>query len=205
MKKTTCGKIDSVKFYLCLAKTQLFYKLSFKYLGKGTFIYKPIRIINHKNIIIRSNVKILPNCRIEAVVNYNDILYDPIIEIDEGVSIQQNLHLTCANHVYIGRNTGISSNVTITDINHPYTDIETPIEEQNLEVKEVFIDCDCKIYNNAVILPGVTIGKHCVIGANSVVINSIPAYSVAVGAPARVIKRYNFKTQQWEKVKENVR
>ncbi|MGO5541257.1 hypothetical protein ACTQWG_01860 [Blautia sp. HCP3S3_H10_1] len=47
----------------------------------------------------------------------------------------------------------------------------------------------------------VNIGKHCVIGANSVVTSNIPDYSVAVGIPARVIKIYNFKNKQWESIK----
>jgi acetyltransferase-like isoleucine patch superfamily enzyme len=45
-----------------------------------------------------------------------------------------------------------------------------------------------------------SVGKHCVIGANSVVTHDIPDYSVVVGAPARVIKKYNFDTQRWEKI-----
>lgn len=53
---------------------------------------------------------------------------------------------------------------------------------------------------HAVILPGVLIGKHCVIGANSVVTDNIPDYSVAVGVPAKVIKKYNWKTGEWEKI-----
>jgi len=47
---------------------------------------------------------------------------------------------------------------------------------------------------------GVSIGKNCVIGANSVVTKEIPDYSVAVGAPARIIKKYNLNTNRWEKV-----
>ena len=93
----------------------------------------------------------------------------------------------------------MASNVTVTDINHPYEDVSLPIEKQPLEVSSVIIGKDCKIYNNVVILKGVNIGEHCVIGANAVVTTDIPDYSVAVGIPAKVIKRYNFDTQRWEK------
>ena len=116
--------------------------------------------------------------------------------------MQQNLHMTCASQIVIGKNTAIAANVSITDIIHPYEDINTPIGRQNIITKPVIIAQDCTIYNNAVILPGVHIGKHCTIGANSVVANDIPDYCVAVGAPARVIKRYDEKTQSWEKVEE---
>ena len=45
-----------------------------------------------------------------------------------------------------------------------------------------------------------TIGRNCVIGANSVVVNDIPDYSVAVGSPAKVIKTYDIKKKIWKKV-----
>lgn len=53
---------------------------------------------------------------------------------------------------------------------------------------------------HVVIAGNITIGKHCVIGANSVVTKDIPDYSVAVGIPAKVVKRYNFDTKCWERV-----
>ena len=105
--------------------------------------------------------------------------------------------------VEIGDNTAIAANVTITDIHHPYKDVNLPIEQQDLEVLEVIIGKDCKIYNGAVILPGVHIGNHVTIGANAVVNNNLPDYCVAVGSPARIIKRYNFDTKQWEKTDKN--
>ena len=99
----------------------------------------------------------------------------------------------------VGENTAIAAYVTITDIHHPYDDVEIPIEQQNLEVKEVIIGSDCKIYNGAVILPGVHIGNHVTIGANSVVTHDIPSLSVAVGSPAKVIKHYDPDTKVWVK------
>lgn len=156
-------------------------------------------MITPRYISIDKNVYIEKNCRIEAVCSYNNVSFHPSIVFEEGASAQQNLHLTCASQITIGKNTAIASNVSITDIHHPYDDINTPIEKQNIVTKPVHIGPDCKIYNNAVILPGVHIGKHCTIGANSVVTRDIPDYCVAVGAPARVIKQYNFESKQWEK------
>ncbi len=49
-------------------------------------------------------------------------------------------------------------------------------------------------------MPNVTIGKHCIIGALSVVNKDIPPYSVAVGSPARVVKRFDFEKKEWVKV-----
>lgn len=179
---------------------RLYGKLIFGKLGKNSYVIKPMRIIGGKNIFIDKNVYIWNNARIEGVEKYLDKTYKPEITFCEGSSVQQNLHLTCANRIEVGKNTAIAANVTITDIHHPYTDINIPIEQQNLEVSEVIIGEDSKIYNNAVILPGVHIGKHVTIGANSVVTKDIPDYCVAAGSPAKVIKKYNFKTNSWEKI-----
>lgn len=93
--------------------------------------------------------------------------------------------------------------MTITDIHHPYDDISQPIEAQPIKTSPVEIGEDCKIYNGVVILPGCKIGKHVTIGANSVVTHDIPDYSVAVGAPAVVVKKYNFVSSKWETINQH--
>lgn len=148
--------------------------------GGGTFVYK--------------------NARIQAFPYYRGKTYTPQIILHDGVTIQQNVHITCAEKIEIGKNTAIVANVTITDIIHPYTAKDEHMNDQPLIVKPVTIGPYCSIFNNAVILAGVNLGKHVIIGANSVVTHDIPDYSVAVGNPARVIKRYNHATQKWEKV-----
>lgn len=162
-------------------------------------IKSPIIITPHC-IELGENVHIGFHARIEGVERWNNKTFSPQIIFGDGASVQQNLHLTCANRVVIGANTAIAANVTITDIHHSYDYVEIPIEKQMIQVKEVIIGEDCKIYNNAVILPGVHIGKHVTIGANSVVNHDIPEYSVAVGNPAKVVKKYNFETKEWIKV-----
>lgn len=174
-------------------------KIRYKNWHLRSQIIKPFRV-TQRYISIGDRVTILRDARIEGISQYNDIRYTPNIIIEDGVTIQQELHLTCANNIQIGRNTAIAAHVTITDINHPYTDVNIPIEHQNLEVKSVTIGRDCKIYNGAVILPGVTIGNHVTIGANSVVNINIPDYCVAVGLPAKIIKRYDHISGQWIQV-----
>lgn len=161
-------------------------------------IYSPI-CITSRFIHFGERVLIYNNARIQGISSYQGISYAPSIVINSGVTIQQNIHLTCAESIIIGENTAIAANVTITDIDHPYLDIKTPIEFQPLRVKPVEIGADCKLYNNVVILQGVTIGKHVTIGANSVVNKSLPNYCVAVGIPAKIVKRYDFITQTWRK------
>ncbi|MDR7208987.1 acyltransferase [Flavobacterium piscis] len=173
-------------------------KRSYKKLGVNTFV-KNALIITPKYISISDNVFILPNSRIEGITSYEGVSFSPHIQISENCTIQQNLHLTCAENIFIGKNTAIAANVTITDINHPYENIDLPIEKHALIVTPVSIGDDCKIYNNVVILPGTKIGKHCVIGANSVVGGNFTDYCIVVGAPAKIIKRYCFDSASWKK------
>lgn len=176
-------------------------KLLYKHIHYTTNISSGCRI-RPRYVWLGAHVYIGRNDRIEGVPYYNGRTYTPLIILHDRVSIQQNSHLTCAEKIEIGANTAIAANVTITDINHPYEDITKPIERQPLDVKPVTIGEDCKIYNNCVILPGVNIGKHCCIGANSVVTHDVPDYSVAVGSPARVIKRYSFEEKKWIRIKK---
>lgn len=180
-------------------RTVLLYNWRFRRCGCRVLVRKPI-ICTFEYISIGDRSHIGHNARIEAVRYYEGVRFNPHIIIGDNVSFQQNIHLTCANSIVIGQNTAIAANVTITDIDHPYDDPDTPVEKQPLRVSSVSIGDDCKIYNNVVILGGVSIGKHVVVGANSVVTTSIPDYCIAAGAPAKVIKKYNHITKQWEKV-----
>jgi acetyltransferase-like isoleucine patch superfamily enzyme len=74
-----------------------------------------------------------------------------------------------------------------------------PISKQAVNTKLIEIGDDSWIGANAVITAGSKIGKHCVIGAGAVVTGIIPDYSIAVGNPARIIKKYNTLTHTWEK------
>lgn len=174
----------------------VFAHLRHRGISYSTVIYSPIRF-TAKFIQTGQNVIIFKNCRIEGVPSYEGICYKPNIILQNGVSIQQNSHITCAECIEIGENTAIASNVTITDIDHPYQDIAIPIERQKLKTKPVKIGRDCKVYNNAVILQGSVIGNHCVVGANSVVKGIFPDYSIIVGTPARIVKRYDLECGQW--------
>ena len=81
-----------------------------------------------------------------------------------------------------------------------YVETNVPFYAQPLQTGPIIIGEGCWIGQNVIVLPNVNIGDKCVIGANSVVTNDIPSYSIAVGMPAKVIKRYNFELHSWIKV-----
>ena len=181
-----------MKFWFLLNKSR------FKSIGKNSFIDSSIKI-TPSCISFGESVRVFKNSRIEGVFLYNNIFFSPNIKFNKNVSVQQNLHLTCAKSITIGENTALGPNVTITDIHHNYSNIKIPIEEQDISVNEVKIGKNCKIYSNVVVLPGCSIGNHVTIGANSVVAIEVPDYCVVVGAPAKIVKRYNLKSKSWHK------
>ena len=181
-------------------KTKHFYGLFIAELGSGTYIDNPVLFAGLEYMKIGSNVIIFKNCRIELLNMYGNDIFTPELIIGNYTQIHQNAHITCAKNINIGKNVVITSNVTITDINHLYDDIETPINLQKIDVRPVTIGDQTYIYNNSVILPGISIGKHCIVAANSVVGQNIPDYCLVAGSPAKLIRRYNHDSKKWEKV-----
>jgi acetyltransferase-like isoleucine patch superfamily enzyme len=102
--------------------------------------------------------------------------------------------------VTIGRHVIIAQNVVISGLNHNYEDVNLPIQAQGVRTAPIIIEDDCWIGANVVITAGTTIGKHCVIAAGAVVTKSVPAFSIAAGNPARIIKQYNQEQKAWIKV-----
>ena len=82
----------------------------------------------------------------------------------------------------------LAQGVVVSGLNHNYKDTTYTISKQGVYTSPIIIEDDVWIGANAVITAGVTIGKHCVIGAGSIVTKDIPDYSVAVGNPARIIQ-----------------
>jgi len=178
-----------------------FKSLCYGSFGRNSIFDKPIMIYNRRNIFIGKLVTIRKGLRIEPIKKYGDQIFDdPKIIIGDGTTIEQNCHITCANKVFIGKNVTIAGYSMITDIDHEYRDIDKGILEQKLIVKETIIDDECFIGMGSRIMPGVHLGKHCVIGTNSIVTKDIPSYSVALGAPAKIVKRYDFASKKWLKV-----
>ena len=102
--------------------------------------------------------------------------------------------------VTIGNHVMLAQNIVISGLNHGYQDIATPPSKQPVECMQIAIADRVWIGANSVITAGVSIGRHSVIGAGSVVTKDIPDFSVAVGNPAKVIKQYDKITQCWKKV-----
>lgn len=106
---------------------------------------------------------------------------------------------TIIGPVNIGNDVRLAQNVVLSGLNHNYEEIDSPIHEQGVSTKPIIIEDESWIGANTVILPGVTIGRHSIVAAGSVVTKDIPKYTLVAGNPAKVLKQYNFETQLWEK------
>ncbi len=168
--------------------------------GRGSRIAPPLRFANLQQVRLAPGVVINRDCWILTVGELGD---DRSIKLDVGsqCGIGMGATISAAKSVVLGDHVLLARNVYISDHGHAFEDISRPIMYQGIsEPAPVMIGSHTWLGQNAVVLPGVTIGQHCIVGANSVVRNSIPDFSVAVGAPARVVKRFNQDTRRWEKV-----
>lgn len=160
--------------------------------GKGAVIYRSVR-------------KDLPPFRKFQLGNYSVIedyscLNNAVGDIIIGDYCRIGLSNTVIGPIKIDDGVNISQNVVLIGLDHNYQDITKGIVDQGITTSPISIGEHTIIGANVIVLPGVTIGKHCFIGAGCVVAKDIPDYSVTVGNPARIIKRYNKQLQIWEKI-----
>lgn len=121
---------------------------------------------------------------IESYACINNAVGDVII----GDYTRIGLHNTIIGPVTIGSHVNLAQGITVTALNHNFSECRLRIDEQGVSTKPVVIADDVWIGANAVILPGVTIGRHCVVAAGAIVAHDVPAGTLVAGVPAKVIK-----------------
>lgn len=164
----------------------------------------PIDIRGRKYIDFGKSLSIGKYCRLE--VYRSSKINNPLLKFGERVQLNDFVHITTMQSVEIGNNVLMASHIYISDCQHGFysgqnasNPNEHPMERDYL-IAPVRIEDDVWIGEHVSILPGVTIGKGTVIGANSVVTKSIPAYSIAVGSPAKVVKQWDNDNKTWKRV-----
>jgi acetyltransferase-like isoleucine patch superfamily enzyme len=197
-------KIHRISTTYYKLKARCFYRGTFAHFGKGSFIRKPTLIMNPEFMRIGDNVSIRDGVRLEVVRSTQDRV--PSLSIGSNTNVEQNVHIVCHNRVQIGSNVSIAGHSAIVDVTHPFHDV-TDLKKIGSRILDensyVEIDDGSFVGFGVVILPNVRIGRCAVIGANAVVVSDIPAYSVATGVPARVIKQFDFDSQQWIGIARN--
>lgn len=171
--------------------------------GSGSIIcFPPTTIFNEQYIHIGRDTMIGPNCSLSAgMVPGQKCLTDRVVVIGDRCLIGKGSGIVGHFSIEIGDDVWTGHHVYITDQNHDYRDVSLPISRQSMPEKSVRIGSGSWLGYGTVVLPGADIGEHVVIGANSVVSGPIPSFSVAVGAPARVVRR--FVDGEWRSVDES--
>jgi len=189
------GPLGLIQLATSYIKTKIFFP-------KARLIRFPIVIRGKKYINLGENLTTGIGCRLEAFPLFSK---EKLLVFGNNIQINDYVHISAMSKVQIGDNVLMASKIYIADNTHGvYTEGESasspeisPID-RDYSVAEVIIENNVWIGESVSILPGVTIGSGAIIGSNSVVTKNIPPHSIAVGVPARCIKKYNFKTQNWE-------
>ena len=158
--------------------------------GEGSIICFPATsLMNERFIEIGENTMIGPHVALSVgMAPDQECLSQPVVRIGDRCLIGRGSGIVGHFSIDIGDDVWTGHHVYITDQNHGYDNVDIPISQQSMPEKPVRIGSGSWLGHGTVVLPGADIGEHVVIGANSVVTGSIPSFSVAVGAPARVVK-----------------
>jgi lipopolysaccharide O-acetyltransferase len=184
----------------------VWFLLRTKLIDKRARIFRfPFTIRGRKYIDFGKKLTTGVGCRFECFPG--SLPNNIAIRFGKNVQVNDYVHIVAMDRIEIGDNVLMASHVFISDNSHGAykcnfedSDPRTPPTEREYSTAPIKIGNNVWIGEGVCIMPGVTIGDGCVIGAHSVVSKSIPDYTIAVGAPARVVKKFDFNTKHWEKV-----
>lgn len=160
--------------------------------GKSSVIYRSVR-----KDIVPFNKFVLGNY---SVVEDYSVLNNAVGDVIIGNNSLIGIANTIIGPVEIGNNVSLGQHVVVSGLNHNYRDVTIGIDKQGITKKLIKIENDVLIGANSIITAGVSIGTHSYIGAGSVVTKSVEPYTLVVGNPARVIKKYDFQKEEWVEI-----
>ena len=152
----------------------------YQHRGRGSKIYRSVRMDTppYRTFSLgRQSV-------VESFSCINNAVGDVVI----GDHTRIGIHCTVIGPVTIGSHVNLAQGITATALNHNFEDTGKRIDQQGVSTNPVVIGDDVWIGANAVVLPGVTIGKHCVVAAGAVVTKDVPDFTVVGGVPAKILK-----------------
>lgn len=153
----------------------------YQHRGRGAKIYRSVRMDTPPY----RRFSLGQHSVVESFCCINNAMGDVII----GDYTRIGLHNTIIGPVTIGNHVNLAQGITVTALNHIFSEADKRIDEQGVSTGQVVIGDDVWIGANAVVLPNVSIGRHCVIAAGAVVTKDVPDGCVVAGVPAKIIKR----------------
>jgi lipopolysaccharide O-acetyltransferase len=187
-----------IRMAFSFLRTRLFYM-------PALFIFFPLDVRGKRFIQFGEQMTCGTGCRFEA---YPMDTGKKTLIFGKNIQVNDYVHITAVNSVSIGDNVLMASRIYISDVQHgDYSNEdclkqsipESIAKDRPLSYSSVRIEDNVWIGEGACIMPGVTIGRCSIIGANAVVTKNVPEYCIAAGNPARVIKIYNEQKRCWER------
>ena len=171
---------------------------SFRAFGAGSQLLPPAAVTAPHRIEIGRDVQILGGSWLSVVEETSQQRFDPRLRIGDRTRIGSGFVVACIGSVDIGVDVLMADRVFIGDASHGYKDPRRPIMEQPMsEPRPVRIGDGAFLGVGVIVLPGVSVGQNACVGAGAVVTADVPARSVAVGNPARVIRRWDAGRREW--------
>ena len=172
--------------------------------GRGIAIGDHFQAYAPERIQVGNGVVIANRVTLRALTAYPwsqpPQFFTPELVLEDNCFLNHGTQISCARRIVIGTNVLIAENCYVADHNHGYRNPDLSIRAQPLETPgEVQIGADSWIGANCCLAGNLRIGRHCVVGANSVVTANVPDYSVVAGAPARILKRFDREKCAWLK------
>ncbi|MEZ9176615.1 acetyltransferase [Vibrio kanaloae] len=191
------GVLGCLRLLSDVVKTHLFF-------NGARLIRYPIDIRGKSLIDFGTRLTTGRYCRIEAYGSFEN--KKKFLVIGERCQLNDFVHITATNNVIIGNDVLIASKVYISDTNHgSYSGEYQSLPSETVANRPLFsgsvvIGDNTWICEGVSILNNVTLGKNVIVAANSVVTSSFPDDVIIAGIPAKIIKKYNYKSECWERV-----
>ncbi len=156
--------------------------------GPGTTLCLPVRVTGARGIRLGAGVYVGAGGWLQALDPADGA---PVLTVGDGCSLAGGVVLSAVQGVHLGREVLVARGVYVADHNHAHRDPTRAVLHQGVtDVRPVRVEDGAWLGQNVVITPGVTIGRGAVVGAGAVVRDDVPAWSLAVGAPARVVRSW---------------
>lgn len=183
---------------LAKISTKLFLARKMAYCGKKTVLFHPMRLDWPGSMCLEDGVFIGEGAWLLGAAGDKVTL-----SIGSGTTIGHYSHIVATHDVRIGNNVLIADKVFISDCTHEFSNPDIPVADQPVKPIRPVAVGDGSWIGESVAIMGASIGKHCVVGANSVVNRDVPDYTVVGGVPARPISRYSFELKEWVSCKND--
>jgi len=161
--------------------------------GRGSAICFPVTALyGERYMRLGADTIIGPHVTLSAgIAPSHELAHETVVSIGDRCLIGRGSGIVAHESIEIGDDVFTGHHIYVTDANHGYEDPDVPVGRQFGEAKPVRIGSGSWIGHGAIVLPGACIGEHVVVGAGAVVTGKLPDFCVAVGSPARVIRRYD--------------